>query len=397
MRRWGVGLAVFVAWVTTVDAMELTLEQAIAIAMDASYGARLQEIDLVRARDDHRATRARFRPQLSLALTAPDLDESTFEVRDTQGTRVARSTTVRWGGNLSLRQSLPTNGELSVVAAANDTRNEPTESPITRTTVSTLSFGISQPLLQPNTRAIELERARLSAEQAERRYSQGQLDRIHEVTEAFYALLRARQSLAIARDDAELQSRSVALARRKFEAGLIPEVEALQLEVDEAQSQNALLTRETAATRAADRFRMVVGLALDTDVELVTPADIVLVEVDADQALAHALEHRTDIIGARVSRRLAELSYQGVRRPFVTGELTLSYGLSGTGENDVFGDRWNESLDDLQNDRRVGLRLEVPLWDAGLQATRGERRGIGAAHRGARRGVPAASGHDRGP
>jgi outer membrane protein TolC len=201
------------------------------------------------------------------------------------------------------------------------------------------------------------------------------LNIIYSVTEAFYALYRTTRQLEIARGELDQQQQSYDLARQKFEAGLIPEVEALQMEVDLAQSRNDLLAAEGNLSREADRFKMTVGLPLAQGVTVRTDFALSPFEVDEQKAITHGLKHRSEVRETEINRRLAEITLKETDAlRTVRIDVSGFYELSGVSDAALpfdtgTGELFRSSLSDLERrprNRGVFLNVTLPLWDSGV-------------------------------
>lgn len=362
------------------DTLDLSLADAVALALDESFQARTLAMELAAAGHEVDAARGRFRTRADLDLVLPELQERVQGVSvpgelpryDTYGHR-------EFSAQLSVTQPLPTDGEVSVRAHAYH-REDSVYDPVLdadsdqTTLVNSYELALSQPLLQPNNLKLGLERAEISHDLARRAYARGRLDLSYQVTAAFYDLDRAQQELTIARDMLLRQQHNHDLAQRKFAAGLIPEVEALQMEVDLAESQNALLAAESQLALVADQFRLTVGLPLAVPVRARAELSPVFFPVDHDLAMRHALNHRTELADQDDAIRRAEITITETdARDDLRGEITAFYNVTGVSsavlDDPAFGDLLDSSWEDLRRrpgNRGVRFSLSVPIWDAGV-------------------------------
>lgn len=359
----------------------LELDQAVDLALAESYDARALKLRLIEAEQDVAAARGRFRTQADLDLSLPTFQEQVQGVQAAPGELPEYGTygQLEWRGGLGVRQPLPTDGSLALTATLYQRRDSYID-PVADERSEDQSFfqsyrlQLEQPLFVPNTLQLGLERARLDLEQAQRSYTRTQLDVIYDVTSAFYGLLRAQRSRTIAEDAVQQQEEAFALARQKYESGLIPEVEALQMEVDLAQSRNDLLSAEGRLARAADTFRLVVGLSMTAPIAVAAATEPAFYPVDARLALEHALAHRAEIHDAETAARLAEITLEETdARSTIRGELRAYYDLvgisQGIGDNPSLDDQITSSWQDLRRrpgNRGVSFALSVPLWDSGV-------------------------------
>jgi outer membrane protein len=363
----------------TVLAQTLTLDQAVALALEASHEARVQRLRLYEAEQNVAVARGRFKTQLSLEFDTPNLNESVQGVNvPGQLPQYTTYGSSEWRAGLTLAQPLPTNGRIALTGDVAH-RTDSVFDDITavtrrsRTLFNRYRVTLSQPLFVPNTLQLALERARLTLAESRLADNAAQLGIVYDVTAEFFAFLRAERSLAIARAEVEQQEEASRLARRKYEAGLIPEVESLQMEVDLARSRNGLLAATGDLARAADRFKIIVGLPMDADITVVAETEPDFYDVDPTLAVEHALAHRAEIHAMQAQRRRAEITVTETdARSTIRGDLRAYYDLTGIGTSGEYRDPrelWDLSWEDLRRrpgSKGVVLTVSVPLWDSGV-------------------------------
>jgi outer membrane protein TolC len=363
------------------EAVTLTLEDAIQLALEESFEARTERLTLLQAEQNLIAARGRFRTNMDLVLNSPDFSESVQAIRLPDEVPIYNTVgTLRWQSYLALNQPLPTNGNISLRSVLyqvqesvfGDELDNPEKD---KRFYSSFRLQLNQPLFIPNQLKLRLERADLNHEMAQREYTRTQLDIIYRVTEAFYGLYKAERSLEIANQDMEQQQELYDLARKKFDAGLIPEVEALQMEVDLSQKRNNLLLAEGGLARTADRFNMTVGLPLERQIQVRTDLEVKFVAVDETRAVEHGMRHRAEVRQTEIDQRLAAITMEETdARSTVRADISAYYDLSGisdpfldfdTGTNQLL----RSSLDDIKqrpHNRGIQLTVTVPLWDSGV-------------------------------
>lgn len=370
---------------TKLNCSSESLDEAIDLALEKSYEARRQYLQLRVAEKANEAAVARSGINVSLQLDAPNFKERVQEVRVPNELPSYNTTgTLDWRGQLSVRRSLPTGGELTFTPSINRRRDTVFDDALQssekdRTFFSSLSIGLRQPLFVPNARKLDLEQAKLQMEQAQRVFTRTQLDLVYQVTREFYSYYRDLRAVNIARAELKQLEDSYELALRKFEAGLIPEGEALQMEVDLDQSRNALLEAEGTLTRQVDQFKLTLGLRMGDDVTVAT--DFVVVDFDVDEAVAieHGLRHRADVRESEITRRLAEIRVREVdAETAIRGDISASYDRTGvsdpglpfsTSTGALFESSW-ENLQDRPENFGIQFALTVPIWDSGLNQAR---------------------------
>lgn len=363
------------------EPVELTLDDAIELSLEKSYDARVQRLTLLRAQQRVKASRGRFRTQVNLQLNAPNFQESVQSVTVPDQTPYYNTFgSLRWQSNLSITQPLPTDGRVSLRSNLYQTResvfrDQQDETEKEKRFFTQFRLEVSQPLFVPNSLKLGLERANLEHEQAQRDFTRTELDVVYNVSEAFYRLYSAKRQLEIARAEVEQQEESYNLAQRKFEAGLIPEVEALQMEVDLAQSRNRLLSAEGSLSQVEDMFKLTVGLPLTESVDVTTDLEISTFEVDEQKAIDHGLAYRAEIRDREIQYRLAEITLEETdAQSAIRGEISAYYDLTGVSDplldyTSSVSRYFRSSLEDLRQrpkNRGVTFTLSVPIWDSGV-------------------------------
>jgi len=362
------------------DTLVLDLEDAIILTLDDSHTSHTLDLDLSGAEYAVAAAKGRFRTRADLDLVAPDIEERVRGVSvpgelphyDSYGSREVSA-------QLAVSQPLPTDGEISLsgnIFQRNDSVYDPVQEQESKqqTFFHSYELSLSQPLLTPNTLKLGLERAEISHRLARSSHQRGQLDLAYDATASFYNLVRAQVEVNIAKDALAKQQLNHELAQRKYAAGLIPEVEALQMEVDLAGANNDLLGREADLSVVADRFRLLVGLPMNLSVRVdaeMVPRTFV---VDSHLAIHHALEHRTELADQQDNIRQAEITITETdARSDLKGELSAFYNLTGVSDPTLQGANLGElvesSWEDLKRrpgNRGVRFSLSIPLWDSGV-------------------------------
>jgi outer membrane protein TolC len=149
-------------------------------------------------------------------------------------------------------------------------------------------------------------------------------------------------------------------ALNKFKAGLIAEVEAMELEVDLAQSQNELFNAKKNYEELKDDFRLLIGLGLDEPLDVTASLAFVPVEINLEEAVKNVLEARSDYQNAKADMTLDELSINETRaQNAVQGSLIANYGIN---RND---DRFAGIFHNFLGSRSITMNLSIPVFDWG--------------------------------
>jgi len=180
------------------------------------------------------------------------------------------------------------------------------------------------------------------------------------VKAAFYNLYKIKENVKITEEKVKQNEESYNTAEHKFKAGLIAEVEALQLEVDLASSRNELLNQMNLFEEELNNFKILLGLETEEDIDIVSNLKFKSVNIDSENAIESALHKRSDLLSQENDIYISELNVEEVdSRKQIKLELNARYGIS---KNDKeFASLFNELLDDIN----VALTLSVPVWDWG--------------------------------
>jgi len=225
----------------------LTLKESISIAMGESYSIKSAEQSLVSSQMNLEAIKMGLRSSVDLEFDLPRYSRSlSSQFNTTIGTEQFYEfgyTTVE--GRLSITQPiLFTNGSLSISGSlfGRDQFSELTGT--SRDYFSNIGIRLRQPFFVFNSQAANLERAEINLEKTQREFTQAEKDIIYNVTSSFYYLFRSKKNAEINEEKVRQTEISYNTAVNKFKAGLIPEVEMLQLEVDLAQQPKGVRSEE---------------------------------------------------------------------------------------------------------------------------------------------------------
>ncbi|RMD92159.1 MAG: TolC family protein [Calditrichaeota bacterium] len=358
-----------------------TLQKAIDYALKRSFNVKSLGLSLESARQTLMARKGAFKTNAQLSLNLPNLNEQLLSVEVANGLPAYNTRgTLRYSGLLNINQPLPTNGVFTLSAQLYQqdvsTFLANTESELKRRDfLTSVGLRFSQPLFTINTLKLGYEEANLNYERTSGRIKRTELDVVFQVTDAFYNFYRATRELEIAREELKQQQEAYDLASKKYAAGLIPEVEALQTEVDLAQSQNRVFSAETAIRRQEDIFKQTIGMPLSEHVAVETTVEYKPVKIDLNKALQYGLANRSEIKELEIERRLQEINVKKVAaRSEFKAELTAYYDLTGVSDaslphNTGPAELFRSSLEDLRKrpkNKGVVFSVTMPLWDSGV-------------------------------
>lgn len=350
----------------------LTLEQSVELAKRKSYSMQRLEQNLEIAENNLKATVAALRTNIYLDLTAPNYRETIQTWEDSTGTSFFPVKTLTSFGGVTISQPLPTDGSIQVTSGLSSVNDYYTD-------MRAVNFYTQLRLEQPlhslwsyNSIRANLKTARLNYELTSRSLRREELNLVYSVSSAYYNLLLLQTRREIALLDLERQSEAYEISRKKFEAGLLREVDALQMEVDLAQAQNSYDMEVVNEKAAANRFKELVGLELDADITLNDELLYSVVTVDPDLAVDLALENRMEMKESDIQIELQELTIKERKSEGqIRANLSAYFERSGVSREELdrgLGNTLGSSFRDYRHrpsNYGVGLTVRIPILDWG--------------------------------
>jgi outer membrane protein TolC len=322
-------------------AVELTLEEAVRLALDRNLDLELEEITTAIAAYEARGSWGSFDPLLAL--------RGAYNQAEFQGTSGLSGGEVVEDDTFTLDSSLSwpllTGGrfDVSYFHANEETTNEFALFDVSTTDVVTV--GLTQPLLRGAWRryATTFQRAAEIAferqREREREIRQGLLLQVHR---AYWDLASAREVLGVSDLALRLGEEQLGQDRRRLEVGTGTEVDVLQSETNVAQQEELHIQAELALRQAEDSLRRILlqrdpeeGLSIADWERPITPTTplpefgdaVHEVMEDWRSSLDIALEHRPILSQRRDDIDAAEVDLQAARSaklPQLDLELTSS-------------------------------------------------------------------------
>lgn len=236
-------------------------------------------------------------------------------------------------------------------------------------------IGLSQPidaLYGYNKINSAFKVAKLNYEQSQKRLKREELSLIYDVSDAFYTLLSVQKREEIARMNLERQKEAYEIAKNKYDAGLIREVDALQMEVDLAEAQNNYDLSLIDQNSAENNFKELIGIDLNDSIVISTEMDYKAVIVDVNKAVDLALQNRTEIREHEIQIEKDKLTIKEQKSyGMITGDLNAYYNKTGVYNspmNSGLSGDINQSFTDLQDrpgNFGVGISINIPIIDWG--------------------------------
>jgi cobalt-zinc-cadmium efflux system outer membrane protein len=242
------------------------------------------------------------------------------------------------------------------VLEAEGTTGELTGSPAE----NTLSVGISQEILTAGKRSKRLLAAEKELEGFDRQIDDAARRLAAEVKTAFYDLLLAQKKVELAERSHELSQRLVDVARLRFEAGDIPELEVNLSRVEASRSEARKAGAQGEITPAKAKLLLLMGLSPEDEARITGSLEgeamsgKTLVELKA-----LALSSRPDFAALAAEKAKVEAEERLARAERMPN---LTAGIAYQRENTAI-DVAGEEFKDLDNLISLSLSMPIPLFD----------------------------------
>ncbi|MDR0428094.1 MAG: TolC family protein [Dysgonamonadaceae bacterium] len=371
----------FAILITSVNAFSqevyhLTLEQSIEIAKEKSYSMLLLAQEMKIAEQNLKATTSRLKTHISLNLTLPNYQETVRERSDTSGVFYSVKQ-LAYEGRLSMNQPLPMDGNIYL---RTDLSTYKDYDDMFRSSRLNTRIGFEQPLniLYGYSKIrSDLKNARLEYERSGKSYQRAELELTYNVSNSYYRLLSNQKQTEIALSNLQRQAEAYEISKNKYEAGLIREVDALQMEVDLAEAQSGYDMAILNQNSSINSFKELIGINLDDSVILSSNLDYKIIQVDPEEAVMKAMQNRTELRERDIDIELNKMSIkQQKMQGLPQGSIDAYYEQTGTNfsrEDFNISNSLKDSYDNFWARRPsfgVGFTVSIPLLDFGENRAR---------------------------
>lgn len=350
----------------------LTLDESVEIAKEKSLSMQRLQLDLKIAEYNLKSAKSRLKTHIDLSFTAPRYTETIRQFEDSTGISFYSVKQLDYSTSLGISQPLPTDGRIYIDSRLRGLNDYNTD---LRATEFNTRVGFSQPIdafYGYNAIKSTLKTAELSYERTNKALKREELNLIYQVSSLYYNLLSSQKNVDISKMNLERQTEAYEISKNKFEAGLIREVDALQMEVDLAQAQNNYDIAIYEQSSAANAFKELIGLNLADNIFLNTDLTYDIVVVDPDRAVMYAKQNRLEIRDQEIQIDLQELAIkqqksEGMIKTSIDGYFE-KYGVSNLGVSNNLTtsiDKTFSNFNDRPMNYGIGLTIKIPILDWG--------------------------------
>jgi outer membrane protein len=349
---------------TTPSPRPLTIEDAVALALEKNYDLKIQRLTTDSATDSLIIADAAYDPTLSLGATrsySQSTDgvtsQSTLDTRIGASQRVVTGGTISGSGSLDRSRSRPT-----LTSRFNPVYN------------SDVVLSVSQPLLRGAGTAVNranIERARLGITRANYDFKDSVLSTVRNVESAYYDLAYARAQLDVRRFSLEVAEKLLEENRTRRDTGTAIELDVLQAEVGLANARRALLQAEQTAKNAEDSLLSLINpFQFDVAPGPVVLPDIGAVTVSFDRSYKLTRDQAPELASTQLSVEQLKLDASVAKNnqlPTLDLDAGLGYNARKSSAGEATADVWGSDGYNWQ----VGATVNLP-W--GLRADKARYR-----------------------
>jgi outer membrane protein TolC len=319
--------------------LELTLDEAVALALRYNRGIRSAYLQRVVQRFDLRVAERAFVPRGEISVEVGQRRSD----GDTRGETVIRPS-ASWrtplGGTVSFNW-----------ARADPLKGEGSE-------YETAGVSLSQPLLRGAGLAVNMAPIRIARLQEE--INRLQLEAtvagtVSAVITSYRGLIQAQEQERLAEESLERTRALLETNRALIQAGRMAESDIVQTESGVANQEVAVLQSRQQVVSAQLALLQLLALASRTNVVAVDPMQAAHVDVDLERAMETAFASRIDLLAQRKSLEQMRQSMIVARNQRLWDMSLVASATRDDGPR--FWGRYDET------DTTVGLRLNIPIGD----------------------------------
>ena len=349
----------------------LSLRECIDLAARQNLGYLNDLRDVEATREQLRLARSEFGLGVDASFDLPTYSESRQLQDDIALIQRVReeNTTMEYQGRTTLSQRVPHVGRFSVTASGSRNDFSSNRRVDRREFIGDLQVAYTRDLLFTPAAEIQLQQAEIGLSISQSNLRRRELQLEEQVTNSFYDLVQAIRELEIQQQRLEQSTAALDLALRKFEIGLIAEVEALRLRVGKLRAEAEFTRAQTRIESQRDRLREILGMEMDDPLEVVTSVDHETVPIAEGPAVEIGLRRRSDLREAEWGLQSSELSLKDLEQQLgPSAQLTTRLTLLGRGP-----DASDVSTTFERSFVSAGVRMELPLVDGGERRARVRR------------------------
>ncbi|HZP42635.1 MAG TPA: TolC family protein [Candidatus Binatia bacterium] len=312
---------------------DVSLKEAIGMALENNPGIAAQRLEPGRVGTNVLGAEAVFDPTLAAEIqTATQTTPNASSLSSVAVTNVDDRF-----ANVHLLKTLRTGAQVTLDSLNERIDNNASFQSLRPQYVPSLNFSLVQPLLRNfgwDFSYLVVRIAQENSDAAVFTYQAQVADFVEQVVEAYWAIVGARENVAVQRESKALADRTVSENEARVKVGLLPPVAVLEAQADaKAREEQVIIAENNLAIARQQLAQLVFFRPKDTFVprtlEPVEELAIRDVEVDLDAALGVALENRPEILASQRTVRATQLNERIAQNGLLPRvDLVGSYGVN---------------------------------------------------------------------
>jgi len=360
--------------------LSMSLDECIAKALKDNLGVAIQVLGPQMSAEAVSQTREKYIPTISLSARSAKTENAAYSYLDSPGdSAVSRNQNYNF---MSASELLPTGGTLNLGFTGSRTTTNTRGITIDPRYSTTLSFNLTQPLLKNfgfkvNQREILVARNNLGVSEETLRNTL--MTTVFNVESAYWNLVYSIENLDVRRQSLQLAQDLLDKNQRSVEVGTLAPMEVLSAQAEVATREADLIQAETQIKSNEDQLKLLLHITGEEDkaVTALVPKDkpsYVVREVNLDEALAAAIQNRTDLKIAEYGLASDRLNVSYAKNQILPDlSLSASYSSPGIDGTRIYyvGDPLENHIDytvpgDIAGALKQTFRLKYPNWNIGL-------------------------------
>ncbi len=226
----------------------------------------------------------------------------------------------------------------------------------------TLGITLTQPIFAGGKIWNGYKMSKLGKKIQEEKLRQTKNEITFQVIDAFYRILLAKSFLEVAKEAKALSDEHLRVARARYRAGEATEYEVLRAEVESANLDSQLIKAENAVNLATIALKNIIGLNEDTDVDIIGELEPVAFDMTLEECINRAKLNRPEVFQMEYQKKLAVYNYKLAIGNYIPNLALVGNYQSLTNKTntarlfDKPEDKWFESYSMM-------LVLSVPIFD----------------------------------
>ena len=199
-----------------------------------------------------------------------------------------------------------------------------------------------------------LKLSALDVEMAVEQARSSKIGMVKQVKQAFYAVLLAQKSLDVVRQVYENAKKNYEKTDQRFNVGKASEVERLRAQVTMMNAEPSVSSTENAVLLANWQLKAVMGIDLDTDLQVVGDLNDYIDEMLTPYVSEEDISNNSSLLQLDIQDRMLESTIRMQKKQYLpTLAASINYNYSAMGDDEL---RWFPSS-------TAALSLNIPVFD----------------------------------